>query len=189
MGSYTIRKTDSLVLWFMQSRAFTLLELLIVMAILGVLAVVIFVALNPKERQAQARDSGRISAVAQVGRSLQAYYTALSTYPDVSNWAQSLIDEGELSSFPTGIAYTSGINPCTTYQQPASNPTYCYDEDMVGGNGILVFSKAEAASHRGKCTSPEEAYFVFSSADARGGTICSNGDPAPWPAGSMTYVE
>ena len=173
----------------MQSKAFTLLELLIVMAILGVLAVVIFVALNPRERQAQARDTGRISAVTQIGHSLQAYYTTLSTYPDVSNWAQALIDEGELSSFPPGIAYTSGINPCTTYPQPASNPSYCYDEDLVGGDGVIVFSKSEAISHRSKCPSPEEAYFVFSTADSRGGTICSNGDPSPWSTGSMTYVE
>lgn len=169
-------------------RGFTLIELLIVMAILGILAVVVIVAMNPAERQAQAKDAGRVSAVAQLGRTLQAYYTSKSVYPDVSNWADDLITTGNLSAFPSGLTYNyNSVTGCSTYAQPAVNPVYCYNEDQVNANGALIFSKAESTSYRSKCTAPEEAFFVFSTEDSRGGVICSNGDPAPWPAGSMTY--
>lgn len=173
-----------------ENKGFTLIELIIVIAILGVLAVIVFVAINPGERQAQARDTGRISSITQLGRSLQAYYTVNTNYPDVGTWAQDLIDQGELSIFPSGVSYSlNGISACTTYVQPAVDSTYCYDEDQVSDNGALVFSKAEATSNRDECTAPEEAYFVFSTEDGRGGTICSNGDPVPWPAGTQNYVN
>ena len=46
-------------------RGFTLIELLIVMAILGVLAVVVLVAINPIQQLARTRDTGRKSGVTQ----------------------------------------------------------------------------------------------------------------------------
>jgi len=168
--------------------AFTIIELLIVIAILGLLAVITLVAMNPGERQAQAKDSGRISSVVQIGNSLQAFYTTKTYLPDVSNWADDLVTSAELSSFPSGIRYTyNSVTACTTYPQPALDGTFCYDEDQANDLGAIVFAKAESTSYRSKCTAPEEAYFVFSTEDSRGGTICSDGDPAPWTSGTMTY--
>jgi len=170
------------------NKGFTLIELLIVMAILGVLAVVVLVLLNPVERLAQARDTGRISSTAQLGRSLQAYYTQRAEYPSTATWAQDLVDESEISTFPAGTPYNAhSVTNCTTFVQPAIDPTYCYNLDV--DNDALVFAKAESNSHNGKCTLPEVAYFVFSTADSRGGTICSNSDPSVWAAGTGSYVE
>lgn len=169
-------------------RGFTLIELLIVIAILGILAVIILVVMNPGERQAQARDTGRISSVTQIGRALQAYYTTESSFPDVANWANDLVTSGELSTFPAGVAYTyNSVTACESYLQPLTDGTYCYDEDQANNNGALIFAKAESTTYRSKCTSPEEAYFVYSTEDSRGGTICSLGDPVPWAGGSMSY--
>jgi prepilin-type N-terminal cleavage/methylation domain-containing protein len=169
---------------------FTLLELLVVIAILGVLAVIVFVAIDPTEKQAQARDTGRVSSVVQLGRAVEAYLTSRGTYPDEASWAQDLLDTGEVGSFPSGIAYTAySVSNCTTFVQPAGEPTYCYEVDTAGSNGAIVFARAEADSDNSKCTSPEVAYFVFSTADGRGGTICSNGDPSPWTSGSQSYVD
>jgi len=168
-----------------ESKGFTLIELLIVIAILGILAVVVLVIMNPGERQAQARDTGRISSVTQIGRSLQAYYSTKTSYPDVANWANDLVVSSELTTFPSGIAYSyNSVTPCSTYVQPAAAPTYCYNEDQDSSNGAVIFSKAESTTYRSKCTAPDEAYFVFSTIDAHGGIICSNGDPAP---GTLTY--
>ena len=174
------------------SSGFTLIELLIVMAILGVLAVIVFIAIDPAERLAQTRDTGRISSVTQIGHAAQAYYTANDgNYPETATWAQDLIDKGELGSFPSGIAYTAySVTNCTiaSFVQPGTDPTYCYGLDAT--NGAIVFATAEAKSHTSKCTVPGEvAYFVFSTADGRGGTICSSGDPSVWAPGAMTYVD
>jgi prepilin-type N-terminal cleavage/methylation domain-containing protein len=167
---------------------FTLIELLVVIAILGILAVVMLVVMNPGERQAQARDTGRISSVTQLGRALQSYYSVKSEYPGTGQWAGDLVSSGELAGFPSGIAYSyNSVTPCISFAQPATDSTFCYNEDQVSENGALVFAKAESTTHRSKCTPPQEAYFVFSTADSRGGTICSSGDPAPWPAGSVNY--
>jgi prepilin-type N-terminal cleavage/methylation domain-containing protein len=167
-------------------RGFTLIELIIVIAILGVLAVVVLVAMNPAERQAQARDAGRVTAVSQIGRSLQAYYTSKASYPDVGTWAADLVGMGELSTFPSGIKYSyNSVTACDTYEQPSPDFTYCYNEDQA--NGAIIFAKAESTSYRSKCTAPQEAYFAYSTADGRGGTICSEGDPAVWSVGGMTY--
>lgn len=170
------------------NKGFTLIELLIVIAILGILAVIILVLIDPVEKQAQARDTGRISSVVQLGRNVQAYYSQRGTYPATASWAQDLLDTGELSSFPSGIAYSAySTTNCLTFVQPATDPTYCYDLDS--NNGALVFALAEANAYTQRCTAPESAYFVFSTADGRGGTICSNGDPSPWSPGTQTYVD
>ena len=54
-------------------KGFTLIELLIVIAILGVLAVVVLVAINPVQQLARTRDAGRKSSVAQIGHAVAAY--------------------------------------------------------------------------------------------------------------------
>ena len=171
---------------FSLRKGFTLMEILIVVAILGVLVVVALISINPAQRQAQARDTGRKSSIIQLGHAVQTYFTASSSFPSNANWAQDLINIGELSTFPSGIRYNSGTN-CVTFVQPGDDPTYCYGLDVT--NGAIVFSTAEANINLVKCTSPETAYFAFSSADSRGGTICFNGDPAPWPSGMMNYVD
>ena len=57
-------------------RGFTLVEILVVLAIVGILSVIVLVALNPGERQAQARDTGRLNSVTQMGHAIQSYYSA-----------------------------------------------------------------------------------------------------------------
>lgn len=172
----------------MKYKGFTLIELLIVMAIIGVLAVIVFVAINPVQRLAQTRDTGRISAVAQLGRSLQAYYTNKAEYPPQLTWADDLLAIGEISTFPSGINYSvSGTTFCAQFVQPGDDPTYCYAVDT--DYGAIVYARAESLVHTSKCTLPDLTYFVFSTADARGGTICSSTEPTPWASGTQTYVD
>ena len=171
---------------------FTLIELLIVMAILGVLAAVVLVLINPSDKLAQANDTGRISTVNQLGRAVAGYNVGSNnTYPDASDWANILIAAGNPSTFPAGIKYmgATGVTACTTNVNPATDPTYCYDLDTVGTNGAIVFAKLEAKGKLSLCTAPEVPYFVYSTADSRAGTICSQNDPAPWAADSQAYVE
>ena len=64
------------------SKGFTLIELLIVIAVIGVLAAVILVAIDPIEQLARGRDAGRKSTNVQLGRALEAFYANTGSYPD-----------------------------------------------------------------------------------------------------------
>jgi len=120
-------------------KGFTLVELLIVIAIIGVLAVVVLVAINPVEQLAKTRDSGRISTVTQVGHALQAYYTSHATqtnaWPGELTWSDDLTVSGELSTFPSGIGYPASFTVCAENDEPDGGtniPTYCYDSNEPG---------------------------------------------------------
>lgn len=66
------------------NRGFSLVELLVSIAILGVVTSVVLVAINPAKRLAQGRDSKRISDLKQIGNALKAYYTENSAYPEAT---------------------------------------------------------------------------------------------------------
>src|SRR3990167_10471265 len=61
--------------------AFTLIELLIIIAILGLLAAAVLVAINPGKRLAQARDSQRKQDINVIATALISYYAQFVEYP------------------------------------------------------------------------------------------------------------
>lgn len=64
-----------------KSWGFTLIELLVVVAILGILAAVFILALNPAEAQRKTRDSTRISDVATLRKAIDLAITENATLP------------------------------------------------------------------------------------------------------------
>lgn len=76
-------------------RGFTLIELLIVVAILGLLAVVVFVNLNPGGNLIDTRDSKRFTDIRQIVQAIKLYNLSVSLYPrstpppGPSGWATS----------------------------------------------------------------------------------------------------
>ncbi len=69
------------------SRSFTLIELLIVVAIIGILAALIIVSLNlvlPK-----ARDAQRVAAMNELAKALDTYFINTGSYPNSSGWCTS----------------------------------------------------------------------------------------------------
>src|SRR3989344_8815315 len=61
--------------------AFTLIELLIVIAILGILAAAVMVAINPGKRTKQARDAARKQDVNAIANALVGYLALAGEYP------------------------------------------------------------------------------------------------------------
>jgi prepilin-type N-terminal cleavage/methylation domain-containing protein len=172
-------------------RGFTLIELLIVMAILGVLAVVVLVAINPAEQLARTRDTGRVSAVTQIGHAVQAYYTAHNAvYPAVTTLTTTLVNSGEMGSFPAGIAYSSStVVPtpaaCGTNPEGSGTAMWCYNTNATD---TIVFARLESKTYDSKCaTGTDGAYILFSTTQGRGGVVCGAADPAP--AASYTFVN
>ncbi|MBU1110103.1 type II secretion system GspH family protein [Patescibacteria group bacterium] len=62
-------------------KGFSLLELLVVIAVIGVLAALIFVLIDPGARMAQARDAQRKSDLRQIANALDAYFVENTGYP------------------------------------------------------------------------------------------------------------
>lgn len=165
---------------------FTLIELLIVMAILGILAVVVLVAINPVQQLARTRDAGRKSGVTQIGHAVAAYYTARGgvylAESGTPGWVSRLVTSGELSSVPAQITWSVGTNPgCGT--NAAEENGWCYDADNTNNTDAIVFTPLESNSEISKC-STGSPYFVYSSASGRGCLVCSSG--APGVGGSWT---
>jgi prepilin-type N-terminal cleavage/methylation domain-containing protein len=161
---------------------FTLIELLIVMAILGVLAVVVLVAINPAQQLARTRDAGRFSGVTQIGRATQAFSTVRAgTYPSNAAWHTELVAAGELSNVPATIPNTLTPPACGTNVQQ----NWCYAASAAtGGVNAIVFSKLEANSNISLCAAGQTAFAVYDSVSGRGGIVCTAGaDPGFNPAG------
>ena len=97
-----------------QQQGFTLIEILIVVAIIAILASVVLVGLGPTQQQG--RDARRLSDLRETQTALELYYNKNGVYPAVNTWAA-------LSTAITGAGI--GINqPLPT--DPTNNGTYYY---------------------------------------------------------------
>jgi prepilin-type N-terminal cleavage/methylation domain-containing protein len=63
------------------ARGFTLVELLIVIALIGVLAVAVLAAINPLEQLNRARDTGMESDASQLLAAIDRYYASQERFP------------------------------------------------------------------------------------------------------------
>jgi prepilin-type N-terminal cleavage/methylation domain-containing protein len=148
---------------------FTLIELLVVIAILGLLAAVVLVALDPLEQTSRARDSGRISSVAQIGHALQAYASSQGgTYPlPTANWMGDLVGTGDIKQAIT-VPPVSG-NICATLPQG----NICYANN---GTDVVAWTVLESKNSRAKpnpdCTAAERPVAVYSSTQGKAGILC-----------------
>lgn len=173
------------------SRGFTLIELLVVIAVLGVLATIVLLAVNPAEQLARGRDSSRVSAVTQLGRALQGYYTANgATYPvGNTSWATTLVTSKDLSAVPTSPTGNSGYMTCVSSATAAAGGTtlgYCYS--TTAGTETIVFARLESQLYTQKCTSGSNTipYWVFSTSAGRAGGVCA-GATDPVSSSAITF--
>ncbi len=160
--------------------AFTLIELLIVIAILGTLAVVVLLALNPVQQLARTRDAGRISGVAQLGHAIEANATSNNGLYLVgaAGWLTTLQTSGEIGAIPPVIAYSapaSGQHPAATAPGCVGNEQnqFCYLTDATRARAI-VFTRLESGAQNGRCpVATQAAWAVYSTANSSGGVLCT----------------
>jgi prepilin-type N-terminal cleavage/methylation domain-containing protein len=85
---------------------FTLLELLIVIAIIGVMSTVLMMVINPAKQLAKARDSERKSDIYAIVSAIDRYATEHSgTLPDTDG-------DPDTNNFPTSPVCIGGGSPC-----------------------------------------------------------------------------
>ena len=166
-------------------KGFTLVELLIVIAILGTLAVVVLLALDPIQQLARTRDAGRKSGVTQLGHAVTAYATTHNGAPPAElNWSTTLVTGGEIQVAPSAIAYSvTGSAACTS--NPV-NGTWCYD---ISGINFVVYARLESKSSLSLCTAGQVAFTAFSSLNARGGTVCAAAGTTTLAPATLTFVD
>jgi len=175
-------------------KGFTLIELLIVIAVIGVLAAVILVAIDPVEQLKRGRDSGRKSSVAQLGRALLAYYANNSAYPAAAGWTGSpttnaLVLSGDIKVIPTQVV-TTPPTECTPVAQRVNN--FCYKVTVLPAlPNFVMYTRVESKSENLKgeglpgCPAGSQRMYVYSSVDGRSGIVCLAAEPLA--GGTFTY--
>lgn len=162
-------------------KAFTLIELLIVIAILGILTTAVLVAIDPLEQFARGRDSGRRSTINQLGHAVQAFYTAQNAvYPTaVANWMNALQTSQDIKTIPDNA--TSANNPATPCAAPGVlHNNICYN---TNGTDAVVYavqgSRAERLKAGAGTLCATTSFVVWSSAAGKTGLYCGATGPAP----------
>jgi len=121
----------------MKNKGFTLIEILVVVAIIGILSSVILVGLNGARKQG--RDARRIADLRQIQTGLELYFMSKSEYPPNSNWAtlkSNLIGAGiGISNVPDDPINGWSYGYCTPPGDSSQYTLGAYLEDI--GNSAL----------------------------------------------------
>jgi len=81
--------------WFGdKSRGFTLVEIIVVIAIVAVLAAGLIVGINPKAQQDKAKDTARISDISEIRKGLNLYYSDTNCYPVANSVFETALANG-----------------------------------------------------------------------------------------------
>lgn len=140
-------------------KAFTLIELIVVIAILGILAAAVLVAINPAQKIAQSKDAKVNSDIGQVSNALQAFFTdtgavATSVYPSTANFTTdittggTLLTKGEISNVPTAPSGAYAYLACNS-TSGANGNTACVTACADGGATCLYSSLSGPAYNQG----------------------------------------
>jgi len=146
-------------------RAFTLIEILVVIGIIAILAAIVIVAINPARQFAQARQSQRVSNVNAILNAI----------------GENIADNKGLftcSSYPT-IGSSTVINGTAANIRPCIVPTYMPELPVDPTSGTNTCASTDAA-----CTTYDTKYTIAQDASGRI-TVCAPGGVEPAIAGSV----
>lgn len=121
---------------------FTLIEILIVVAIIAILASVVLVGLGPTQQAG--RDARRLSDLSEVQTALELYYSKCGFYPGTANCAAST--PGTTWAAMAAALTGSTIGVPTIPNDPSTNGTYYY-EAFSGGSTYTIAATLENANN------------------------------------------
>jgi prepilin-type N-terminal cleavage/methylation domain-containing protein len=116
-----------------QKQGFTLIEILIVVAIIAILASVVLVGLGPTQQQG--RDARRLSDLREAQTALELYYNKNGVYPDGATW----------DAMRTALVGGS-IGVSQIPNDPSTNATYYY-QSFSGDSTYVIGAKLESANN------------------------------------------
>jgi len=128
-----------------KNKGFTLIELLVVVAILGILAAIMILALNPAEAQRKTRDSTRISDLATLRKAIDLAIAEGATLPGTTDTPFTGDSSGTRSSGDTGnwvgmdVSKWISVLPIDS-RQNATDATRLSDGTTTIAAGGMVYS-------------------------------------------------
>lgn len=143
---------------------FTIVELLVSIAVISVLAVTIAVVINPAKKKAQAKDASRKSGIAQISGALSNYFVQMDSYPLV---LADLVP-GELKSMikdPNGFDFN--------YSAQSQSGSSCATQSRDCLRAVLydVYESPNNACAMG------QTYWGWTSSSLRTGKVCKESVP------------
>ena len=120
-------------------KGFTLIEMLIVIAIIGILSSIVLVGLGPV--QSRGRDARRQSDLRGAQNALELYYGKCGHYPGGSN-CEAASSEGWKEMTSSVVGASIGINKLPN--DPSSGESYFYGTD---GSSYVIGAKLEDAGN------------------------------------------
>lgn len=144
-----------------KKNGFTLVELLIVIALIAILSVAVLATINPIEQSNKARDAKFKNDAAEVLAAYERYYTSLAAYP----WMNVATNPD--ASIDTNIVYASDNAHFGVVPDAASGDT----------NGLLIASSELKSSFMGKepfagTVTEENRMYVYHNGTTNDNYVC-----------------
>ena len=158
------------------NKGFTLIEILIVVAIIAILASVVLVGVGPTQRAG--RDSRRISDLQGVRNALELYNNHCGYYPGTANCGATYAKEVSdgvtgYSDLQTAIAGTSAVGIATLPADPTNVKPYQYQYESAAPNSYILAAVLEDGSNAVLRTSIKDANANGTNIDCSGATQSS----------------
>ncbi len=127
-------------------KGFTLIEILIVTAIIALMASSVLVGFAPAQRQG--RDARRIADLRQAQNALELYYSKCGYYPGGAQAASPCGNFSQISSWTNlSTALTgSNIGVSRIPNDPSSGKNYLYGTDSIGSSYVVAATLEDANS-------------------------------------------
>lgn len=141
-------------------KGFTLIEILIVVAIIAILASVVLVGLGPTQRAG--RDSRRLSDLHQVQNGLELFYGRCGYYPGTANCgANTAITGGATSwaSMSAALTGTASIGVAQIANDPNTASPYQYGSGGTGNNTYVIGAQLEDLNNAALTGAPSGTIF------------------------------
>jgi general secretion pathway protein G len=147
-------------------KGFTLLELIVVIALIGVLAVVLLTIIDPLGQFQKAANAQRKSDISQIQKALEAYYNDHGSYPEDSNY--QIYDPIVSKVYGWGDPWTPYIDKLPI--DPSATKRYVYQASSDGQSYSIYASLDRPAQDSQACNSDGSEC-----SNAPSGGVCGKG--------------